>query len=597
MQTAPSAITGFTAPASGGKLPSKNEDQRDDTAGFATSLRSAMPGEDTPQTLAQQAAESAKSKTGETIDASEDREPSEASKGKRNRAPHNEQTPVRALKAASKSPSRVSMTAFTQPATVDAGGASDAKATHAKQSDRAPELVESLTTELPDMKQAKAEETISTDESIAVGEPSATEAELETDVRVNPNRPAREPLEQANNHTTALSDSDSDSGDSPPLRESVVQSPVKSATGPSGPSEPGTEVTDPLPVRDSAAAPTDQKPGSPQAVSPTTVAAASASKATNPQPLASDTIVNTASSNGAVQAKSERAESQTAATGQVAGRQASSKAKAPTIAASTQDKSVQASLASSPATRSAEAQGNVPGKALAASHRKSRPGAKTIHGAGDAPGAKAKANSLKTATGDALTLKQTATGGASPAEVGVDRVALTGSRSASKLPATGSDPSASLTNLPDIDAPLDPADVSEAFQGQLGERLVMAVRNDMTRAEIRINPNELGPITIELHIDGNTAAVNFGAENNNTRNALQDSLPSLRDQLAREGLTLGESSVGGQPNRSSDQNDREQQSAQWTELRSDSSEQAEEHVLPDGYRPAQPARGLVDLFA
>lgn len=600
MQTAPSAITGFTAAASGGKLPLKNEDQRDDTAGFAMSLRSAMPQEDKPQTPAQLAAEPAKPKATDTTDTTQDSEASDTSevgKIKRNHVPRNEQILARALKANTKNPSGVSAAALRLPLAVDD------KAVNAKLSGVEQELAEGLPQDFTEMKPTRAEEATNADETAAVRGQPASEAKV--DAWMTPNRPAHESLEQHDSHTAALADTDP--GDSPPLRESLAPSSTNSTTVASNASELGTEVTEPQSIRESTSVPADQKPSSPQVASPASAAVVPtsatgisqaktstepASTAISSQPIANQSIGTSAATNGPAQAKTVGTEPQKAVVGQ-----APSKARTTSAAALTQEKSLEASLANGPASRSAQSQSNVSGKARPASHHKSRSRLKTGYRAGEASVAKAKSGSVTKAKGDALTLKQSVTGSASLTEPGTDRVALAGSSSASKSSATSSDLAASLAHLPDIDAPLDPADVSEAFQGQLGERLVMAVRNDMSRAEIRINPNELGPITIELHIDGNTTAISFGAENNSTRIALQDSLPSLRDQLAREGLTLGEASVGGQSNRSSDQKDREQQSTQWTELRSDSSELAEEHALPNGYRPPPPARGLVDLFA
>ena len=151
--------------------------------------------------------------------------------------------------------------------------------------------------------------------------------------------------------------------------------------------------------------------------------------------------------------------------------------------------------------------------------------------------------------------------------------------------------------LPDIEAPLDPENVSEAFQGQLTERLVIAIKNDMSRADIRITPNELGPISIELTVEGNTASVSFAAENSQTRNALQDSLSFLRDQLAREGLSLGEASVGEQADNAFNRRDNDRPTDEWTAIAGETAEPISDASLPAGYRPPASGQGLVDLFA
>ncbi|MFK7962781.1 MAG: flagellar hook-length control protein FliK [Burkholderiaceae bacterium] len=125
----------------------------------------------------------------------------------------------------------------------------------------------------------------------------------------------------------------------------------------------------------------------------------------------------------------------------------------------------------------------------------------------------------------------------------------------------------------------------------------MAIKNDMSRADIRITPNELGPISIELTVEGNTASVSFAAESSQTRNALQDSLSFLRDQLAREGLTLGEASVGEQPNHAFNQRGDDHPTDEWTAVAGETADPLSDTTLPTGYRPSPSGQGLVDLFA
>ncbi|MDT3677607.1 MAG: flagellar hook-length control protein FliK [Burkholderiaceae bacterium] len=63
------------------------------------------------------------------------------------------------------------------------------------------------------------------------------------------------------------------------------------------------------------------------------------------------------------------------------------------------------------------------------------------------------------------------------------------------------------------------------------------------RAEIQLQPRELGPVRVELTLSGETARVAFSAAQPETRNAIEQSLPILKDLLAERGLTLGQASV------------------------------------------------------
>ncbi len=63
------------------------------------------------------------------------------------------------------------------------------------------------------------------------------------------------------------------------------------------------------------------------------------------------------------------------------------------------------------------------------------------------------------------------------------------------------------------------------------------------RAEIRLQPAELGPVRIELSLSGESTRIAFSAAQPETRQAIEQSLPILKDLLAERGLMLGDASV------------------------------------------------------
>jgi flagellar hook-length control protein FliK len=58
------------------------------------------------------------------------------------------------------------------------------------------------------------------------------------------------------------------------------------------------------------------------------------------------------------------------------------------------------------------------------------------------------------------------------------------------------------------------------------------------RAELQLNPAEMGPVTVQIVLDGNQAQVSFQAQQAETRQALEQSLPELAAALQGQGLTL-----------------------------------------------------------
>jgi flagellar hook-length control protein FliK len=79
-----------------------------------------------------------------------------------------------------------------------------------------------------------------------------------------------------------------------------------------------------------------------------------------------------------------------------------------------------------------------------------------------------------------------------------------------------------------------------------GEEVVtaLAVVRQGGEATLRISPDGLGPVEIRLKLDGDRVELGFTATQQDTRQALQDALPKLREMLAQQGLQLGQADVG-----------------------------------------------------
>ncbi|MGB6242142.1 MAG: flagellar hook-length control protein FliK [Castellaniella sp.] len=64
--------------------------------------------------------------------------------------------------------------------------------------------------------------------------------------------------------------------------------------------------------------------------------------------------------------------------------------------------------------------------------------------------------------------------------------------------------------------------------------------------QMRVNPPELGPIHITLHLGDTLAQASFISPHANVRQALENALPHLEQQLAQAGLSLGQANVSDQ---------------------------------------------------
>ncbi|OFC68927.1 flagellar hook-length control protein FliK [Alteromonas confluentis] len=98
-----------------------------------------------------------------------------------------------------------------------------------------------------------------------------------------------------------------------------------------------------------------------------------------------------------------------------------------------------------------------------------------------------------------------------------------------------------------------PADADKAVnihqpegQQQLAEKVRWMVNARNSMAEIRLDPPELGSMQVRVNVSGDSASVNFVVQSPQARDALAQAEPRLREMLAEQGISLGESFVNQQ---------------------------------------------------
>lgn len=131
---------------------------------------------------------------------------------------------------------------------------------------------------------------------------------------------------------------------------------------------------------------------------------------------------------------------------------------------------------------------------------------------------------------------------------------------------------------------------------QMGERVVWLARGDVQSAQINITPPQMGPIQINISLNGDQMSAHFVAANAEVRQALDEAMPRLREMLSGAGINLGQANVGSQTPQ------QQQSPAQFGEtprsIGEDAILSADKHM--DSSIISQPVlrgRGLVDLFA
>src|SRR5690606_20322342 len=95
--------------------------------------------------------------------------------------------------------------------------------------------------------------------------------------------------------------------------------------------------------------------------------------------------------------------------------------------------------------------------------------------------------------------------------------------------------------LPPLAMPANPA---AGFDDGFGERIVWMVDQRLGHAEIRLNPEHLGPIDIRVELDGDVVRAGFHSARPEVLEAIEATLPRLRELLGQHGMQLGQSQHG-----------------------------------------------------
>ncbi|RUR29186.1 flagellar hook-length control protein FliK [Vreelandella nanhaiensis] len=90
---------------------------------------------------------------------------------------------------------------------------------------------------------------------------------------------------------------------------------------------------------------------------------------------------------------------------------------------------------------------------------------------------------------------------------------------------------------------------SPAWPSQLGQQLVQFTqRGGEQQVQMQLHPAELGPLAITLKVTEQGAQAHFLSAHAQVRQIIEQAIPQLRETLAEQGISLGETSVGEQQN-------------------------------------------------
>lgn len=96
---------------------------------------------------------------------------------------------------------------------------------------------------------------------------------------------------------------------------------------------------------------------------------------------------------------------------------------------------------------------------------------------------------------------------------------------------------------------------SSAFAPELAARVSLLAVDGVQQAELQLHPADMGPVAVQIVVDGAQAQVSFHAAQAETRQALEQSLPDLAAALQSQGLTLSGGGVFQQASRDAQDRD------------------------------------------
>lgn len=88
-----------------------------------------------------------------------------------------------------------------------------------------------------------------------------------------------------------------------------------------------------------------------------------------------------------------------------------------------------------------------------------------------------------------------------------------------------------------------------AWADEIGSRMTMMVDQGRHTASLRLSPEHLGPLEIHIAMNDDQASVWFSATHADTRTAIENALPRLRELFASQGLSLTDANVSREPPR------------------------------------------------
>ena len=134
------------------------------------------------------------------------------------------------------------------------------------------------------------------------------------------------------------------------------------------------------------------------------------------------------------------------------------------------------------------------------------------------------------------------------------------------------------------------------FREALGLQVSLLARDGVQTAELHLNPADMGPVSIQIVMEGNQARVDFGADVAATRAAIEAGMPELASALLDAGFTLAGGGVSQHAKNQSQSEGEDRQGLTRRGIAAAAAKVVDSAPQPT-QRRVQVTAGGVDLFA
>ncbi|RZI84440.1 MAG: flagellar hook-length control protein FliK [Rubrivivax sp.] len=170
-------------------------------------------------------------------------------------------------------------------------------------------------------------------------------------------------------------------------------------------------------------------------------------------------------------------------------------------------------------------------------------GASAAKGADKGPAAGIDVSALQATEGRLAVLPE----GADPAAKGLDFASTLSTEMMRGLAGKPGEVQAAAPRASDtLATPMGSPEFPQALAERVGMWVKATGEDGTLSAELHLNPAEMGPISVKISLDGQTAQVDFAAATLETRRAIEETLPMLSAALDDAGFSLGGSGVSDQ---------------------------------------------------